>query len=47
MGNQRQTIFIPWDWRFSSILYRTDKVKKNIDSWSALFDPPFNGHISI
>ncbi len=38
--------FIPWDWGFTSILYRTDKVKKKIDSWSALLDPAFKGHIS-
>ena len=38
--------FIPWDWGFTSILYRTDKVKKKIDSWSALLDPDYKGHIS-
>src|SRR5437867_594598 len=25
--------FVPWDWGFSSIVYRTDKIPK-IDSWS-------------
>jgi len=39
--------FIPWDWGFSSVLYRTDKVKGPIDSWSALFDPQYNRHISM
>jgi spermidine/putrescine transport system substrate-binding protein len=39
--------FIPWDWGFSSILYRTDKVKGTIDSWSALLDPQYNRHISM
>ena len=38
--------FIPWDWGFTSILYRTDKVKGTIDSWSALFDPKYKGHIA-
>lgn len=38
--------FVPWDWGFTSILYRTDKVKKPIDSWGALLDPKYKGHIS-
>src|SRR5262245_27062096 len=28
--------FIPWDWGFTSILYRTDKVPEGVDSWGAL-----------
>lgn len=36
--------FVPWDWGFSSVLYRTDKIQ-NVDSWSALFDPKYNGHV--
>ena len=36
--------FIPWDWGFSSILYRTDKIP-SIDSWAAMFDPQYNGHV--
>ena len=39
--------FIPWDWGFSSILYRTDKVSGEIDSWDALLDPAYDGHISM
>ena len=39
--------FIPWDWGFTSILYRTDKVPEGVDSWSALFDPKYKGHISM
>ena len=39
--------FIPWDWGFTSILYLTDKVPGGIDSWAALFDPKFKGHISM
>jgi spermidine/putrescine transport system substrate-binding protein len=38
--------FIPWDWGFTSILYRTDKVPEGIDSWEALLDPQYAGHIS-
>jgi spermidine/putrescine transport system substrate-binding protein len=39
--------FVPWDWGFSSILYRTDKVQGTIDSWAALMDPKYAGHISM
>jgi hypothetical protein len=39
--------FIPWDWGYTSILYRTDKIPEGIDSWSALMDPKFSGHISM
>ncbi len=39
--------FIPWDWGFSSVLYRTDKVSGDITSWSALLDPKYSGHISM
>jgi spermidine/putrescine transport system substrate-binding protein len=39
--------FIPWDWGFSSILYRTDKINGTIDSWAALQDPAYKGHISM
>lgn len=44
--NGRQ-YFIPWDWGFTSILYRTDKVPAGIDSWAALIDPQYKGHISM
>jgi spermidine/putrescine-binding protein len=36
--------FVPWDWGFSSILYRTDKVP-SVDSWAAMLDPKYNGHV--
>jgi spermidine/putrescine transport system substrate-binding protein len=39
--------FVPWDWGFTSILYRTDKVEGEIDSWSALLDPKYKGMISM
>ena len=36
--------FIPWDWGFSSVLYRTDKIP-SIDSWAAMLDPQYKGHV--
>ncbi len=42
-----QQYFVPFDWGYTSILYRTDKVPGGIDSWSALFDRKFKGHISM
>ncbi len=39
--------FLPWDWGFTSVLYRTDKVDTEIDSWAALLDPAYSGHISM
>jgi len=39
--------FIPWDWGFTSILYRTDMVSGEVDSWDALLDPAYDGHISM
>jgi spermidine/putrescine transport system substrate-binding protein len=38
---------VPWDWGFSSILYRTDRVPEGVDSWAALFDERYAGHISM
>jgi len=39
--------FVPWDWGFTSILYRTDKVEGEIDSWAALMDPTYKGAVSM
>jgi len=39
--------FVPWDWGYSSIMYRTDKIPGGVDSWSALLDPKYKGHISM
>lgn len=39
--------FIPWDWGFTSVLYRTDKIPEGVDSWAALMDPKYAGHISM
>jgi spermidine/putrescine transport system substrate-binding protein len=38
---------VAWDWGFTSILYRTDKVAAPIDTWAALTDPTYKGHISM
>jgi spermidine/putrescine-binding protein len=38
---------VPFDWGFTSVLYNTDKVTKPIDSWAALTDPAYKGHISM
>lgn len=38
--------FVPFDWGFTSILYRTDHVDA-VDSWSALFDETYDDHISM
>ena len=39
--------FVPWDWGFTSILYRTDKVPSGVDSWDALMDQAYKGHVSM
>jgi spermidine/putrescine transport system substrate-binding protein len=39
--------FLPWDWGFTSVLYRTDKIPEGVDSWAALMDPKYSGHISM
>lgn len=38
---------VPWDWGYDSILYRTDKIPGGVDSWNALFDPKYKGHIAM
>lgn len=38
--------FVPWDWGFSSILYRTDHIE-TVDSWDVLLDPAYAGHLSM
>src|SRR3990170_3254157 len=39
--------FLPWDWGFTSVLYRTDKIPEGVDSWAALLDPKYEGHVSM
>ena len=38
---------VPWDWGFTSVLYRTDMLPEGVDSWSALFDEKYAGHVSM
>jgi spermidine/putrescine transport system substrate-binding protein len=38
--------FVPFDWGFTSILYRTDKVDP-VTSWSVLFDEQYDNHIAM
>jgi spermidine/putrescine transport system substrate-binding protein len=38
---------VPWDWGFTSILYRTDMIPEGVESWSALFDEAYAGHVSM
>jgi len=42
-----QVYCVPWDWGFSSLLYRTDKIPEGVDSWDALFNEDYAGHISM
>ena len=39
--------FVPYDWGYSSVLYRTDLAPEAGDSWDALLDPAYSGHISM
>jgi spermidine/putrescine transport system substrate-binding protein len=41
-----QQYFVPWDWGFTSILYRTDRIA-TVDSWDILLDPQYDGHLSM
>jgi spermidine/putrescine transport system substrate-binding protein len=39
--------FIPYDWGFSSLLYRTDLAPDAGASWGSLLNPEYSGHISM
>ncbi len=39
--------FVPYDWGFSSILYRTDLAPEAGESLASLFSPDYAGHISM
>jgi spermidine/putrescine transport system substrate-binding protein len=39
--------FVPFDWGFTSILYRTDLIPEGVESWSALMGEAYSGHISM
>jgi len=38
---------VPWDWGYTSVLYRTDKIPEGVDSWAALTDEKYDGHVSM
>jgi len=38
---------VPYAWGTTGLAYRADLVKETVDSWSALFDPRFAGHILL
>lgn len=37
---------VPWDWGNTSIIYRTDLVKSNSDSWALLWDKEYEGRLA-
>jgi spermidine/putrescine transport system substrate-binding protein len=39
--------FVPYDWGYSSVLYRTDLAPEAGGSWAAMLDPAYSGHISM
>ncbi len=41
-----QPFFVPFDWGNSSVLYRTDLVDSNTDSWMLLFDEKYAGRLA-
>ncbi|MBN36608.1 MAG: hypothetical protein CMM46_17885 [Rhodospirillaceae bacterium] len=41
-----ESLFIPWDWGNSSILYRTDLVDIEEESWGLLFDERYKGRLA-
>jgi spermidine/putrescine transport system substrate-binding protein len=43
-----QQYWIPWDWGYSSILYRKDKVDpEDAQSWDLFWNPKYKGKISM
>lgn len=41
-----QPLFIPFDWGNSSVLYRTDLVEMDEESWSVLYDERYAGRVA-
>ena len=46
LTNEGENLFIPWDWGNSSVLYRTDLVEMEEESWSLLFDERYKGRLA-
>lgn len=38
---------VPWDWGFEAILVRSDKIDTKPESWADLWNPSYQGHLSI
>jgi spermidine/putrescine transport system substrate-binding protein/spermidine/putrescine transport system permease protein len=38
---------VPYAWGTTGLAYRSDLVHENVDSWDALFDPRYAGHILL
>jgi spermidine/putrescine transport system substrate-binding protein/spermidine/putrescine transport system permease protein len=38
---------VPYAWGTTGLAYRADLVHENLDSWNALFDPHYAGHILL
>jgi spermidine/putrescine transport system substrate-binding protein/spermidine/putrescine transport system permease protein len=38
---------VPYAWGTSGLAYRSDLIKEKVDSWDALFDPRYAGHILV
>ena len=45
--DEGNVFFIPWEWGNSSILYRTDMVDVEEESWNMMFDERYAGKISM
>ena len=41
-----QNWFVPWDWGNASVLYRTDLVDVEEESWNLLFDERYKGRLA-
>lgn len=39
--------YVPYDWGYESIIYRTDKVKTPPTSWADLWNPEYKGHLTM
>ena len=39
--------FVPWEWGYDSILVRSDKVAQLPDSWADLWDPAYEGRVTM
>lgn len=38
---------VPWDWGLTSVVYRTDKIPEPVESWDALFNEEYAGHVAM